>query len=486
MPGVIVRTATRSGPTNPTIPASGRYFVAGQFERGPVGTATLVRTLADLEASYGGRVSYGSAYDDLRTYFEEGGTEAYVSRVVGDAATLGSVTLSDRAVSPLTTVRIDAISAGAWSTGVTVAVAAGTLADTVKITVDGPVDGDEETYDNLGSPAAIVSALEASRLVRAVDLGSVTAAPGNLPAVSTAQALGAGSDDRASITAADMVAGLAAFGADLGAGAVAIPGYTASLVGSDLIAHATDTRRLAVLAGPQGASDNDYLTLADGLITGGGEYGGLFGPWVRIPMGGGATKLVSPEGYVAAMRARAHLEEGPWRAPAGEIAVARFVTGVERELTRAQGDTLDEGQVNAIRRIAGTVRLYGWRSLSTDADNYALLNGRDVLNSVAVVAEQRLERFVFRTVDGRGLLLASVAADLVGLLEPMRAAGGLFERTVDGEQIDAGYSVDVGPTVNTPAVLAANKIAAVIALRVSPVGTLIDLTITKAGLTANV
>ena len=166
--------------------------------------------------------------------------------------------------------------------------------------------------------------------------------------------------------------------------------------------------------------------------------------------------------------------------------VARFVVGVERELTRAQGDTLDEGHVSAIRTIAGTTRLYGWRSLSSDVDNYALLVGRDVLNTTAYEAEARLEPYVFRTIDGKGRLLASVASTLVGILDPMRAAGGLYERTVDGQQVDPGYSVDVGPTVNTDAVLAANKVAAVVALRVSPVGTLIDLTIVKAGLTATV
>lgn len=487
MPGINIRTATRSGPVNPSVPASGRYFVVGQFDRGPVGKATLVRSLAELEATYGGRVSYGFAYDDLRTYFEEGGTEAYVSRVVGDAATKGTLELVDRtAVTPKQTVRVDAISAGAWSAGVKVSVAAGSNADTVKVVVDGPIDGDTETYDNLASPAAIVSALEASRYVRGTDLGSTSPVPTSLPAITAPTALSAGNDQRASITAADMVDGLDAFGSEFGAGAVAIPGYPSSSVGADLMAHAVDFRRIALTAVAQGASDADYLTAADALIGGNGEHGGIFGPWVRVPMGGGATKLISPEGYVAAMRARAHREEGPWRAPAGEIAVARFVTGVERELTRAQGDALDEGQVNAIRRIAGTTRLYGWRSLSTDADNYALLTGRDVLNSFAYAAEARLESYVFKTVDGRGQFLASVASALVGLLEPMRAAGGLYERTVDGEQQDPGYSVDVGPTVNTAAVLNANTVAAVVAMRVSPVGSLIDLTITKAGLTANV
>jgi hypothetical protein len=477
MSGVNIRTATRSGPVNPTVPASGRYFVAGQFERGRTDVAQRVRSLAELEVLYGGRVAYGSAYDDLRMFFEEGGTEAYVIRVVGPAATLGTLMLDGAGAAD--GVRVDALGAGAWSTGVTVQVAAGTLAATIKVIVNGPLDSDTETYDNLATSADVVTALARSRYVRGTDMGL-------LPVVAAAAALTAGADDRASITAAHMTGALDKFGTDLGAGSVAIPGYTSALVGANLHTHAKAFNRLAIMAAARGASDADYLTAADARVAPDGEYSGIFGPWVTVPLGGGATKLISPEGYIAAVRARAHLAEGPWASPAGEPAIARFVLGVERELTRAQGDALEAGNVNPIRTIQGSTRLYGWRSLSTDEDNYALLTGRDVLNTVAYAAADLLERHVHRTIDGKGQRIASVAADLVGLLDPMRAAGGLYERIVDGVQLDAGYSVDVGDTVNTLAVLQANTIAAVIALRVSPVGTLIDLTIVKAGLTATV
>lgn len=477
MPGINIRTATRSGPVNPSVPASGRYFVAGQFERGRTDVAQLVRSLAELEVLYGGRVAYGSAYDDLRMFFEEGGTEAYVVRVVGPAATLGTLTLNGAAA--VAAVRVDALGAGAWSTGVTVAVTPGSV-EGIKITVDGPLEGDTENYDNLTTAAAAAAALATSRYVRGTDLG------GPIPVAVAASALSAGADDRASITATHMTDALAKFGPEFGAGAVAVPGYGASLVGAGLMAHAKALKRLALLAGPRGATDADYLAAAAARLAPDGEHGGIFGPWLEVPLGNGATKLVSPEGYVAAVRARAHLAEGPWSAPAGEPAVARFVLGTERPITRTQGDALDEGHVSAIRTISGTTRLYGYRSLSTDTSNYALLVGRDVLNTVAYAAEERLERFVFRTIDGKGQLLASVAAELVGILDPMRQAGGLYERTVDGAQVDPGYSVDVGDTVNTTAVLNANTIAAVVALRVSPVGALIDLTIVKAGLTATV
>lgn len=485
MPGVTIRTETRSGPVNPPVPASGRYFVAGLLERGRTDVAQRVRSLAELEVLYGGRVAYGSAYDDLRVYFEEGGTEAYVIRVVGPAATLGTRTLVDKAGSPLNTLRIDAIAAGAWSTGVTVQSKAGTTSGTYALVIVGPAS--TETYDNLTTPADAVAALASSAYVRAVDLGSATAAPNNQPAVLAATALSAGADDRASITAAHMYGALDEFGPELGAGAVAIPGYASSLVGAGIIAHAVESRRLALLAPAVDSSIAEAITAADAILgDDGSEHAGLFYPWIRIPMGNSVTKLVSPEGYVAAMRARAILEAGPWRPPAGEVAVARFVVGAEAELTRAEGDELDEAHVSAIRTIAGTTRLYGWRSLSSDEDNYALLTGRDVMNVVAYDAEARLERHVFKPIDVKGQLLGSVAADLVGILDPMRQAGGLYPRIVDGQQLDPGYSVDVGPTVNSTAVLNSNTVAAVVALRVSPVGSLVDVTIVKAGLTANV
>ena len=75
--GINIRTATRSGPVNPTVPATGRYFVVGQFDRGRTDEPQRVRSLAELEVLYGGRVAYGAAYDDLRMFFEEGGTEAH-------------------------------------------------------------------------------------------------------------------------------------------------------------------------------------------------------------------------------------------------------------------------------------------------------------------------------------------------------------------------------------------------------------------------
>lgn len=486
MPGVTVRTATRVGPSVPARAPSSTYFLVGLTERGPVDRAVPIRSMGEYADVLGARTTYGAVYDDLRMFFEEGGTRAYVARVAGAAAVAGTLTLLDRAGTPLGTVRIDAVSPGSWSTGITVQVEAGSQADTYRIVVR---HGDStETFDNLADPAAAVTALAASRFVRATNLGSATAAPNNLPAIVGPVALSSGNDDRAAVTAATYLAALARFGAELGAGAVAIPGMAHSAVGAGLIAHGRANKRIALLAPPAAQSPDQAIAAAATLrATAGSEFAGLFYPWVLVPDEAGGTRTVSPEGYVAAVRARAVESEGPWRAPAGQIAAARYLAGVERELTRAEGDRLDGNAVSAIRAVAGRPRLYGWRSLALDELNFALLTGQDVLNLLVAQAEERLEQFVFRTIDGRGHLFAEAAAELTGIAEPIRAAGGLYERLDDeGNVLDRGYGVDVGPSVNTPASLAENKLRAALSVRVSPTGALVEVTIVKAGLNAGV
>lgn len=483
MPGVSIRTATRSGPGLSLVPEASAYFVAGLFDRGPVDRATRVRSLTELAATYGPDVAYSAAYTDLRVFFEEGGGLAYVTRVVGPAATSGSLTLVDRAGVPVNTLRVDAVSPGAWSAGVTVEVQNGTTADTFRLLVREGTD--VETYDNLTSPADAVAALSTSRRVRAVDLGSPTAAPGNNPAVRAATALSAGADDRAAVTAAMVGDALARFGSELPRGVVALPGYAAGAVGAALIAHARTTNRLALLATPAGTSRADAAAAAASFAgTAGAEHAGIIWPHVRIPAQRG-TRLVSPEGYAAAARTRALVEAGPWRAPAGEVAVARYVSGVEAEVTRAQGDELDDQRVSVIRTIAGTTRLYGWRSLSTDEANYALLTARDTVNLVVGQLEAELEADVWRTIDGTGGSLGVIEGKAVGVLEPIARAGGLFARVdaTSGDELDPGYSVAARTPLDA---LANGRILLDVALRPSPVGTLIDVTVTKAALTAAV
>jgi hypothetical protein len=483
--GVVVDTVTTPAGSGDDTTASASFFLSGLTERGSTTEAVLVRSMGEAVSLLGARVTYGSVYDQLETFFNEGGGRAYVARVVGPAATVGALTLNDRAGVPVATLRIDAKDPGPWSSRVTVQVADGVVADTFTITIrfDGEV---VETFNNLPSPAAAVTAMAGSGFVRAVDLGSATAPPANNPAVTGPTALSAGTDDRAAVTAADYVTALGRLTPDLGAGAVAIPGLPHTATATGLAAHASTHRRIALLAPDAGTGVAAASTAARGLrgITG-AEHVGFFYPWVQVPDGAGNARTISPEGFVAGVRARNISLGRLGGAPAGEAGLSRHVIGVERTLTRDEVNTLADDAVNPIRSGGTGVRLYGWRSLSTDEANYRFLNAREVMNVVAVRGEGELERFVFRLIDGRGHLFTEVEAALVSIVDPLRAAGAVYERIgADGNAVDLGYTVDVGPSVNTAESVARGEVRAVLTVRVSPVGELIRLTITKVALRA--
>ena len=52
MPGIIVTTAVRTGPTNPQTAATATMFVAGITTRGPDGTSHLITSLSDFQDIY--------------------------------------------------------------------------------------------------------------------------------------------------------------------------------------------------------------------------------------------------------------------------------------------------------------------------------------------------------------------------------------------------------------------------------------------------
>ncbi len=486
--GVQVRTATRSGSAERYRNPGASYLVAGLVDRGDVAAPIELFSMADYVRLCGPRVTYGTLYDDLLTFFAEGGSRALVARVVGAGATVGLLSLNDRAGAPLPTLRIDAASPGAWSAGVTVQVENGLLVNTYRLTVRALGYADE-VYDNLASPADGVAALARSAHVRGVNLGSATASPNNNPAVLAATALSAGNDQRASVVAATYVTALARFTPEWGDGAVAIPGQPHASVGAGLIGHVQAHRRIALLAAPLADSlaTTQAAAKAFAALGAGTEHAGLFWPWVSVPDSAGAgARTISPEGYVAGVRARTIDTTGPWRAAAGDIARARTVLDVATKVTRAEADAADADGVSVIRH-AGGVRLYGWRSLSADRVNYWLLSARDLMNRVVVEAETALEGAPFAVIDSKGQVFSRVTGAMIGILEPIRAAGGLYELTnTQGDVVDPGYSVDAGPGINTAATKAAGEIHVQVVLRPSPSATLVDLLVIKTPLTGTV
>lgn len=477
MPGVNVITTALGDVATPLPDESGTFFVAGLAERGPVDRAIVVRGLADFEAVYGARASYSHLYDSVRCYFEEGGSQAYIARVVGAGASTGTVTLLDRATEPVATLTVTAGSAGSWSENIDIVVEEGASPGTVLVSVK--IDGEVvEQYNNNATIEDILARFKGSSYVTVTNAGSVTVAPDNLPALGTFT-LSAGTDDRMTVTSETYVKALEKFVPGLGDGSVAIPGLGDS-VHAGIVAHAETHNRIALLSSDMDVSVAELKAQAGSVNS---EFAGLFAPWVPISDNGGGVRVVPPEGLVAGRRSVAHEQEGAHRAPAGQMGVSRSASGVYVEYTANEADDLDNAKVSVIRLINGSVRLYGWRSLSNDTNNFGYLHHRDVLNRIVVQSEVALEEFVFAPIDAQGATLARIDSSLTSILEDMRVEGAFYARIENGEEIDPGYVVIADSSINTTASVAQNKIRAKVLVRIVPLGALIELTISKVALT---
>jgi len=481
MPGVVVTTAVRTGPnTTNTAPAS-TFFVAGIAERGSTTVAKLVNSLAEFEALYGGYVAAGTLHQQVQTFFEEGGARAYIGRVVGTGATAGSLAVT--ASGGGTALTVTAANVGAWSDDVSVSVTAGTGANqVVKLFYNGEQVFSSGNIANAGAAAeAINNSAAATIYVSAtavVASATLAVQSGNL----SAGAAGSAPTD------AQLLAGLDLFESALGAGAVAIPGQFSTDIYDGLIDHAVAYNRIALLGfDPADTASDAKDTVANYTDVEGAEYAAFYFPHITMTGAAGTSLTISPEGFVAAKRSIAHNSVGPWQAGAGVLSAAKFVTGLATTIDKTTGDDLDDNNVNALRIIQGGVRVYGARSASGDETNFRYITARDTLNYIVVEAERRLEDLVFSTIDGRRTVFGRVEGRLIGLLEPLRNAGGLYEAfDTDGNQVDPGYSVEVTDALNPVTQLANGTVRAKVGVRVSSVADRIEVEVVKSNLTSSV
>lgn len=489
MPGVVVTTAVRSGPSNTNIAPAATFFVAGTAQRGPTTEAKLVTSLEDFEVRYGGYASgVGTLHQQMQTFFEEGGARAYVGRVVGTGATAANKALI--ALAGGTAFTVSAANPGVWAnyasgSGLSITTTDGTgTKSNFRLFLN-----DELVYQTgeLATAADFVSAINNSDTAKVYISAIVGNASATIGASAGLQLSGgvAGSNP----TNVQLLAGLELFESTYGAGAVAIPMSSSTVIWDGLLAHAVANNRLALLAFAADNTVAESITDADGWIVDQtlGEYAGFYFPSITMTGTSQTSLTISPEGYVAAKRSVAHNSVGAWQAAAGLNSASSFITGTALPVDKTDGNALDNGYINAIRVIQGTVRVYGARSASTDTVNFRYITARDMLNYIVTEAENELEDLVFSTIDGRRTVYGLVEARLIGILEPLRQEGGLYEAfDSDGNQVDAGYSVVVSDSLNPITQLAAGTVKAKVGVRVSSVADRIEVVIVKSNLTASV
>jgi len=494
MPGVVISTAVRTGPSSATVRESSQLFVVGLAERGPSDEAVLVQSLAEFENIFGGFfLSTSYLHPTVETFFEEGGTQAYVARVVGSSATTGTrVLLGTASASATTVMTIDATGPGSWSSNVSVTVEhVGASSFKVKILYSSVEVYSTGTVTSLTQAAGrINSSTIASRYVVASVASGQTARP-----ASGTLALSAGDSNLGTVANSTYITALDLFNDALGTGAVCIPevenatNNTTYTVSEALVTHANANSRIAILHGAIDDTSAEVIAKAASIqADDNAEHAAIYYPWVDVPTTtAGVTRRIPPDGYVAAKRALAHNQSGPQVAAAGLISASRFVSGIATEINKTTGDALDDASVNAIRIIQNSVRIYGARSLSSDTDNFRYITTQDIVNHVVVEAQRSLEDLVFGVIDGRDTIFAAITSRLISILAPMRDIGALFQAfDANGKKIDSGFTVRCDAALNPVSQLAGGTVKAKVGLRTSSVGDKIEVEITKSNLTATV
>lgn len=170
-----------------------KLFIALLAARGPANKPVLVTSWGAFERIFGGATprtagtEYSAGWENVKDWFDRVGAPVVALRVVGSGAVKASVDLLDRAGSPDKVFTVSAKGPGATYNGVDVVVAAGSVANTFKLTILDSTGAVLEVFDNLLSDAAAAQRVtDASSWVDLTfDATNTTVAPDNLPALGT-------------------------------------------------------------------------------------------------------------------------------------------------------------------------------------------------------------------------------------------------------------------------------------------------------------
>ena len=144
------------------------------------------------------------------------------------------------------------------------------------------------------------------------------------------------------------------------------PGIVSNRVQRAMLDHCEELRdRVCILDPPKGALVTEILAMRRQVASLHG-YGALYYPWIRLRR---TMAAVPPSGHVAGLYARIGAERGVHKAPAGTDAALSGVTGLERQINKADHEKLNSHGINCIRSIPGKgIRVWGARTLADDPE----------------------------------------------------------------------------------------------------------------------
>lgn len=474
----------------PGVPTAVTGFV-GIAEKGPMSTPTFVTSFEEYTKFFGGFITVGEMTIQVRAFFLNGGTATWIVRTahhtdITDAATnaavAATVTLVDRAGSPLSTLKVDAKYPGIFGNKIKVIIEAPTNGETdrfdLKVEFDGTVveiypnvsmtDADDKFVENLINQGNLES-----DFIVVTDLDTATPSPNDLPALTAGTALTTGDDGLTSLADTDFIGdaaggtGINAFDTIQTLNLLAIPDRATAAVANAMITYCEVTRQkamFAVLDPPAGNSATGIVTYVDttAALVDFSEFGAIYWPRVKIVnpskavFGNGDDITVPVSGTICGVYARTDGSRpgGVYIQPAGiENGILFGVIGFETDevLDEAKRDLVFPKRINPLVVFPGTPR---------HIDGARTLKGNGNFPSIG---ERRGVIFIEQSIKG-GILFAKNSNNTEALRESVRKtifaflliqlANGAF-RSADP---DKAFFVDVSEALNPPSIIFANQL----------------------------
>lgn len=383
-PGVfITESLTPLAQVNQSAGRSSAVFVGTNAAGGPT-DPTFITSWAQFAQRFGG---FGSGADllpfSVYEFFNNGGGGCYIVRAVNANAVTATKTFNDTEATPKPALTVSALAPGVYGNNITVAIAAGSTANFVQVTITNTASNAVEVYNDVTmDPSSSRNLL--SVINGASSLVSVAAATGAAtgtfnstfnPAITAATNLATGSDGSGT---PDLVAATQKIGSVSGTFDVNLPGVNTAATINSLVTWAQGQGNVfLVVDGVAGAATDTAsanasaqraLTTGTGALTADSRLA-VYGPWLQasdpIAAVAGTTRLLPPGGFVLGQYARTDVARGVQKVAAGITASLRGVLGPQFTYAPSDLDSLNQSGVNVIKTIPGAgTCIFGARTLS--------------------------------------------------------------------------------------------------------------------------
>jgi phage tail sheath protein FI len=425
----------------------------GPNDRGST-SPTLVTSWSDYTTKFGTWNTTASNDLPIAVYlfFANGGSQAYVTRAVAGSPVSATRAFTDRAGTPLSTLRLSAINVGAWGNNINISITDSLLTGYFDVTVY--YGGNTDAYvverftdlsmSTTDSRYAISAINGSSAYLFATNLNSATAGISKNPSLVANQSLSTGADG----SAVSSISDFSVFDTTLQSLVLNVPGFVDATTVNAALSYAAARGDIFVVI------DGGAVTVASQITASGtytaSSYGAVYYPQITIPdptisVGGNrqATRTVGAGGAVVGLYAATDASRGVFKAAAGlntRVAGAVSVTA----LSNTDLDSLNVAPkpVNAIKFVPGAgIVVMGARTLKAGyVDKYVPV--RRTLIYLSKALKDLTEFAIFEPNDPQ--LWRRIDATVSSFLTGFWAKGGL-----SGTSPEAAYFVKVDATNNT-------------------------------------